>query len=129
MRRPSKWWLLLLVPTILLAFPIGVLYWSSFDNTEKLVHALLFQANGDLDEKTFLAAMTGRFPKGTEVRELIAFITAFKGQCNAVGNDKLNCSLDVSGTFCVGTKMQIDAKTSADGKIEEFNAVKYFVGC
>ena len=129
MRKPSKWWLLLLVPTILVAFPIVVLYGSSFDNTEKLVHVLLFQANGESDEKTFLAAMTARFPKGTEVRELIAFINGFNGQCKAVGNDKLNCSLDVSGTFCVGTKMQIDTKISANGKIEEFNVVKYFVGC
>ncbi|MYN16383.1 hypothetical protein GTP81_06420 [Rugamonas sp. FT107W] len=129
MRKPNKWWLLLFVPVILVALPIGVLYWSAFDNTEKIVHALLFRANGDLDEKIFLAAMTGRFPKGTEVRELIAFITAFKGQCKAGSNDKLNCSLDVSGAFCVATKMQIDVKTTADGKIEEFNAVEYFIGC
>jgi len=129
MRKPSKRWLLLLVPVILVVFPIGVLYWSAFDNTGKIVHALLFRANGDLDEKIFLAAMNGRFPKGTEVRELIAFVTAFKGQCKAGGDDKLNCSLDVSGAFCVSTKMQIDVKTTADGKIEEFNAVEYFVGC
>jgi len=129
MKRLSKWWLLLLGSLILVVFPLGILYLSAVDNTEKLVHALLFQPNGNLDEQTFSAAMIARFPKGTKVSELTSFVNSLKGQCNAVGDDKLNCSLDVSGSFCVATKIGLDVKISADGKVESVNAKKYFIGC
>src|SRR5471030_1384933 len=76
MKRLSKWWLLLLGSLILVVFPLGILYLSAVDNTEKLVHALLFQPKGNLDEKTFLATMIARFPKGTKVSELTSFVNS-----------------------------------------------------
>jgi len=129
MRKASKRWLLLVLPTVLFGIPMFFAYWSTFDNTEKLIHFLLLRTDDDLDEQTFLAAMKARFPKGTKVRELLVLVDTFKGKCSTENDGKLICSLDIAGTFCVGTKLRIEAKTNASGMIEELNVEKYFVGC
>lgn len=128
MRRPSKWWLLALIPALLWGCA-RLLYQ---DKSEQIAMAILYNQKGNADPQAFAGALQGRFPAGTPADEVERFATGLGGRCYqwasaankaaCVGAsdsrppecasapvDTLSCTIPIAGTLCVSYNLFIRA--------------------
>ena len=123
----------------------------SFDHSAKIAEAMLFQPNGNPDEKAFSAVLSARFPDGSSEAEMTRFVAAVGGtcaeeptnittfcggtpetrppQCATQVNDALRCQIPISGTFCVSNRIGIQAHLSSAKTISNITTRRSDVMC
>jgi hypothetical protein len=102
---------------------------TTYDNKNRIAAAVLSTPDGQLDEVTLTAALNARFAPGTKSDALAKFVTSQDGRCSIVEDNEMSCTLLESGSFCVASKIGLNAKLNQDGTIRSINAKRYLVGC
>lgn len=151
MPKFRSWWLLLIVPALLIALVFGVFRWVTFDHGDQLARAVLFLPNGNFDEPTLSAAFGAKFPNGTPVSRLKQFTADLSGTCtvgpevlryvcsgNAATdppgcasqvNDTLYCTIPVSGTFCIANRIALKAHLEQGANVSNVTARNSSAAC
>jgi hypothetical protein len=128
MPRISKWWpLLLVIPAV---GWVGVRL-LAYNRTSDAVQATLYNADGNLNEAIFVAAMKAKFPDGSPADDVKRFVKQLEGRCSigpavlpnfctgpmgerpagcaAQVDDTLRCTVPLSGTICVAYHLNLTA--------------------
>ena len=135
MPKFSRWWLLSILP--LAAW--GGYGTLSFDHSAAIAKALLYLPSSNPDETAFAAALSAKYPDGSNEAELTNFvigvggtclegpaqITTFCGgapqgrppDCARQVHDTLRCDIPVAGTVCAAYKLGVQAHLNSDRKI------------
>ena len=83
----------------------------SYDHTRLIAAHTILNDRGALDMAAYGAALRAKFPSGSPVGSLKAYVTGTKGTCRDRDAQKVRCEIPIQGTFCVSRLIGIDALT------------------
>ena len=124
MRKISKWQVFVIALASLFAlfilFILG-LFAYRYDYTSKIADKIWHDQQGRFSNQLFSASLSARFPKGTKLEEVQAFVKELKGSCRQ--NQKtMECTLPFSGSCCVASSIMIRVDVSNDKTLEQIGA-------
>ncbi|MFZ2449683.1 MAG: hypothetical protein WAW36_04090 [Methylovulum miyakonense] len=131
MRKIIKWQWFRIVLMLLLLLPVlglgGIIWFSSVDNKAKIAELILYDEHNQLNDELFSKALAARFPRGTQLPNIEAFVQKLNGHCTH--NGKTYCSFVMSSTFCVVTIIEIVVEVSAEKTVSGVFAKSRFMAC
>ena len=107
---------------------VALLSGCTFDRRKDVAYSLLFKLDGFENDKAFSAAISARFPYGTDVDELQSFAVAVNGKCWSKEPDGLVCEIATRGQFCAVRLIRIEA-TITGGVINSTRFISGGLGC
>lgn len=128
MKKISNWWLLLLLPILLIAGFVFFIWFFSYDHTGKITTAILYDKSR-LNKPVIDAALAARFAKGSNAAELEFFVEKLDGKCEKIKTDKMVCKLFTNAMPCVSNWIEISATMSLDAKIQQISAKNEGIAC
>jgi len=107
------------------------------DNSDRIDRETLYggkiQETGTMagSDPVFAAALTARFPAGTQLSALTAYIESLNGKCpeDRRSGRVVVCSIVESSTFCVRGDLLITAPTDGVKVIGPVQVQHYITGC
>ena len=100
----------------------------NFDHRKEIAYRMLYQENGFENDRVFLAAISARFPSGTNISELQRFTVASGGKCLPKATDRLECEIATRGKPCAARLIRVDA-TVEGGAIKSIGFISGGIGC
>lgn len=126
MRKMSKWSLVRVLLALLSALyflgVLGVAWIFTFDHKAKIAESILYNPEGELNKQVVTAALTARFPAGSNLQDVLLFVEMLDGRCEHDQKGTTYCTLPVSGTICVVSIIKITVTVSANGAVENIVA-------
>ncbi|MDD1621919.1 MAG: hypothetical protein LUQ11_10605 [Methylococcaceae bacterium] len=132
MQKFNKLWLIVIVPAIVFLLLIAGVWAVSLDQRAKIADEILFgKSKSVFSEQIITAALSARFPNGSDPKELQSFVESFPyGHCEQSPSKKaLECTLTLSGTVCVATVLKISSDVAASGEIQRIQVKLEGVSC
>jgi len=99
-----------------------------WDKSKNIAYATLFDLDGKLDKPAYAAAFGAKFPIGSPVESVVAYVKNFEGACHTKQDGKLWCELPVRGGFCYAVLIGIEIAVK-DGGIESTRIEFGGLGC
>ncbi len=131
MTKFNKLWLIVIVPAIVFLLLIAGLWAVSLDQRAKIAEEILFRkSESTSSEQIVSAALSARFPIGSNLKELQSFVESFPyGHCEQRNPKLVECALTLSGTVCVATVLKIWSDVGANGEIQRVQGKTEGVSC
>lgn len=100
-----------------------------YDHRERIAKAVLHLPSGALDEKALSGALMEKFSnRASSPAALSSFVEALGGKCSPSLSGSMSCSIPQSGSFCISSRIDIDAVVSY-GAISTLRARSKNDGC
>ena len=87
----------------------------------------LLDEEGFIDENIYGAAITAKYPSGTEMGKLVAYVEEFKGSCKP-RDERIWCEFPYKGGLCWAAMVGIDV-VEKDGFIDSTSVEIGYIGC
>lgn len=99
-----------------------------YDHGKAIAYRTMFNADGKLDEPAYSAALSAKFPVGSSLQPLRAYVATNGGECSEREENKLWCEIPVRGQPCAATLIGIDVR-SKSGSIESLRVASSEISC
>ena len=99
-----------------------------YDHRRDVAFELLYKQNGFEYDEVYSAAISARFPPGTDHVEIKTFSIRSGGECLTDTDDELVCEIPVRGYYCAVQMIQIKARL-LDGLVQSTSFISGGFGC
>lgn len=122
------WWVLGWVTVVCAGLVVGVFFYHE-DHRAEIAKALLFGGGNGSNLPVVNAALAARFPVGSPLADVVAFVEGQDGHCEAGNEGERRCRLYLSARLCISAGLEITVGLATDRIIRSVVAKDYFISC